>query len=46
MAAIVEFNGISKRFGGTTALEGVSFSVERGAIHALKVKTAPASPRS
>jgi len=35
MAPIVEFKHITKRFGGTTALDGVSFSIEKGAIHAL-----------
>lgn len=32
---IIEFNRISKRFGGVQALNNVSFSVGRGEIHAL-----------
>ncbi len=35
MAAIVQFENISKRFGGTIALDGVSFSVREGEIHAV-----------
>jgi ABC-type sugar transport system ATPase subunit len=31
----LEFHGISKRFPGVRALDGVSFGVERGACHAL-----------
>jgi len=33
--AFVEFNGITKRFPGVLALDGVSFGVERGSCHAL-----------
>ena len=32
---IIEFDGISKRFGGVRALQGVSFAVPRGEVHAL-----------
>ncbi|MCX6132545.1 MAG: sugar ABC transporter ATP-binding protein [Ignavibacteriales bacterium] len=35
MAPIVEFEHITKRFGGTTALDAVSFSIRKGEIHAL-----------
>jgi ABC-type sugar transport system ATPase subunit len=31
----LEFNGITKRFPGVLALDGVSFAIERGACHAL-----------
>lgn len=33
--AFLEFRGISKRFPGVLALDGVSFSVEQGSCHAL-----------
>ncbi|MBI3878378.1 MAG: sugar ABC transporter ATP-binding protein [Verrucomicrobia bacterium] len=33
--AFLTFNGITKRFPGVLALDGVSFEVERGACHAL-----------
>jgi ABC-type sugar transport system ATPase subunit len=33
--AFLEFNGITKRFPGVLALDGVGFSVERGTCHAL-----------
>jgi ABC-type sugar transport system ATPase subunit len=33
--ALIEFRSISKRFPGVRALDGVSFSVERGSCHAL-----------
>lgn len=33
--AIIQFEGITKRFGGTIALDGVSFSVRQGEIHAV-----------
>ena len=35
MAALVQFDGITKRFGGTTALDAVTFSIQAGEIHAL-----------
>lgn len=35
MAVFVQFDNISKRFGGTTALDNVSFSVQDGEIHAV-----------
>jgi len=35
MAVFVQFDNISKRFGGTTALDGVSFSIQEGEIHAV-----------
>src|SRR6185436_4516916 len=31
----LEFNGITKRFPGVLALDGVSFAVEKGSCHAL-----------
>ena len=35
MAPIIEFKNITKRFGGTVALDQVSFSVEKGEVHCL-----------
>ena len=35
MAVFIQFDNISKRFGGTTALDNVSFSVQEGDIHAV-----------
>ena len=35
MAALVQFENISKRFGGTIALDSVSFVVQEGEIHAV-----------
>lgn len=35
MAPIIEFKNITKRFGGTVALNNVSFSVEKGEVHCL-----------
>jgi ABC-type sugar transport system ATPase subunit len=32
---MIAFESITKRFGGVTALDGVSFSIERGECHAL-----------
>ncbi len=34
-SAVIAFEGVSKRFGGVRALQGVSFAVPRGEIHAL-----------
>jgi ABC-type sugar transport system ATPase subunit len=33
--AFIQFNGITKRFPGVLAPDGVSFGVERGCCHAL-----------
>ena len=33
--AFIQFNGITKRFPGVLAVDGVSFNVERGSCHAL-----------
>src|SRR3954464_320178 len=33
--AFLEFTGITKRFPGVLALDGVSFGIERGTCHAL-----------
>jgi ribose transport system ATP-binding protein len=35
ISAIIQFENITKRFGGTIALDGVSFSVRQGEIHAV-----------
>jgi ABC-type sugar transport system ATPase subunit len=35
MSSFIELHSISKRFGGTQALDGVSFGIERGVIHAV-----------
>jgi ABC-type sugar transport system ATPase subunit len=35
MPSFIDFQAITKRFGGVTALDGVSLSVERGECHAL-----------
>ena len=34
-APAVEFDGIAKTFGATTALDGVSFAIPVGSVHAL-----------
>ena len=34
-APVLEMRGITKRFGGTTALDGVDFTLQPGEIHAL-----------
>ena len=33
--SLLEVNGLAKRFGGLRAIEGVSFSVEQGHVHAV-----------
>ncbi|MGH8676495.1 MAG: ABC transporter ATP-binding protein [Burkholderiales bacterium] len=35
MTVLLEARGVSKRFGGVQALDGISFSIERGAIYGL-----------
>jgi branched-chain amino acid transport system ATP-binding protein len=35
MSALLEARDVSKRFGGVQALDGISFSIERGAIYGL-----------
>ena len=35
MQTLIEFDGITKTFGGVTALDGVSMSIARGECHAL-----------
>src|SRR5829696_7008359 len=35
MVPIIEFDNVSKRFGGVRALQGVSFAVPVGEVHAL-----------
>jgi ribose transport system ATP-binding protein len=35
MAAALHISGITKRFSGVTALDNVSFDIEKGAVHAL-----------
>ena len=33
--AVLEIDGLAKHFGGLRALDGISFSVQRGSVHAL-----------
>ena len=35
MDELVRLESVSKRFGGVTALDGVSFGVKRGEVHAI-----------
>ena len=35
MAPVLELNGLTKRYGATTALQSVSFEVAKGSIHAI-----------
>jgi branched-chain amino acid transport system ATP-binding protein len=35
VSVLLEARGVSKRFGGVQALDGISFSIERGAIYGL-----------
>ena len=35
MTVLLEARGVSKRFGGVQALDGISFAIERGAIYGL-----------
>ena len=35
MAPIIEFKNITKKFGGTVALNQISFSIEKGEVHCL-----------
>jgi ribose transport system ATP-binding protein len=43
--AYMALRGVSKRYGGVTALDGVDFACARGTIHAVLARTAPASRR-
>jgi len=45
MANVIEVAGLTKRFGSLTAVDDVSFSVERGAIFASWARTARARRR-
>ena len=40
----LEVQGLTVKFGGLTAINGLSMQVERGRIHARSARTAPASP--
>ena len=42
---ILEMRDITKTFPGVKALDNVNMKVREGEIHALSVKTVPASPR-
>jgi len=44
--ALLETEGLTRRFGALAAVDGVSLRIERGTVHAIIGRTAPASPRS
>jgi len=46
MDAMIECDGLTKRFGSFTAVDHVSFSVARGSIFGFLARTAPANPPS
>ena len=45
MTAVLEVSDIHKRFGGITAVDGVSFDVQEGEILGLIGRTAAVNPR-
>ena len=42
---VVELRQATKKYAGVPAIDGVDFMLERGEIHALVARTAPASRR-
>jgi len=46
VSALLDIVGVSKRFGGLTAVKDVSFKVEAGQICSLMGRTAPARRHS